>query len=116
MKQEFCCYHVTPKKRLPSILIDGLRPYSEPSWFSSPAPYVMLSLYPYWSLYEDSVLLEIKDPAIKQEYFDDPEGLRWNRTISPDNINAIVEFKTIRHGTQEQWDEFQRLQKECGKV
>jgi len=92
--REFACYHVTTRDRLSSILSNGLVPNSEPSWFTSKTPYVMLSLYPYWWLYkEDTILLEIKDPAIKRRYFDDPEGLRWDRVIEPKCINAVVDFK-----------------------
>lgn len=110
-KQEFCCYHVTTKDRLPDILENGLKPNSVPSWFTSETPYVMLSLYPYWSLYrnrkawgleevsEDKVvLIEIKCPEIKREYFDDAEGLRWGDIIAPKYFNAVVEFKVIAHG------------------
>jgi len=104
--REFACYHVTTRDRLSSILRDGLVPNSEPSWFTSKTPYVMLSLYPYWWLYQnrkvwglpevkqgDIILVEIKDPAIKRKYFDDPEGLRWDRVIEPKYINAVVDFK-----------------------
>ena len=94
-QQEFCCYHVTTKDRLKSILDNGLIPNSMPNWFTQRAPYVMLSLYPFWSLYEDSVLIEIKDPAIKREYFDDPEGLRWPYTIEPKYFGAVVEYELI---------------------
>ena len=113
-EQEFCCYHVTTKERLDNILKNGLMPNSKPSWFTSETPYVMLSLFPYWSLHRnreawglpiigecDSILLEIKCPYIKREYFDDPEGLRWNKVIPPNYINAIIEFKVIKHGCQE---------------
>ena len=90
---EFVCYHVTTKDRLASILVEGLRPNSEPNWFQSETPYVMLSLYPYWRLYEDAVLLEIKDPEIKREFFDDPEGLRWGKVIEPKFIHTVIDFK-----------------------
>lgn len=98
MKQEFCCYHVTTADRLASILKGGLIPNSKPNWFSEETPYVMLSLYPYWSLYDNPVLIEIKDPRIKREYFDDPEGLRWPYTISPKYFNAVIKYNAIKHG------------------
>ena len=107
-RQEFACYHVTTRQRLPDILKEGLRPNAKPSWFFAETPYVMLSLYPYWWLYQnreawglpavsedDVVLIEIKDPAIRREYFDDPEGLRWPEVINPEHFNAVVEFKVI---------------------
>ena len=90
---EFACYHITTKDRLASILESGLIPNSKPNWFTSETPYIMLSLYPYWWLYKDAVLIEIKDPAIKQEYFDDPEGLRWGEIIKPEYFNAVIEYK-----------------------
>lgn len=90
---EFACYHITTKDRLESILTNGLVPNSKPNWFTAETPYVMLSLYPYWWLYEDAVLIEIKDPAIKREYFTDPEGLRWGRIIKPECFNAVIECK-----------------------
>ena len=92
--QEFCCYHVTTRDRLESILKNGLIPNSEPNFFTEKTHYVMLSLYPYWWLYDNPVLIEIKDPRIKREYFDDPEGLRWPYTINPKYFNVVIEFKT----------------------
>ena len=92
MKKEFACYHVTTRDRLGSILGNGLVPNSEPNWFTRETPYVMLSLHPYWWLYGDSVLIEIKDPSIKREYFDDPEGLRWDKIIQPEHFNAVIDF------------------------
>ncbi len=104
--EEFVCYHLTTKDRLKSILENGLIPNSKPNWFTSETPYIMLSLYPYWWLYKnrvvwglpdinenDVILIEIKDPAIKREYFDDPEGLRWGETIEPEYFNAVIEYK-----------------------
>ena len=93
MSKEFACYHITTRDRLPSILENGLVPNSKPNWFTSETPYMMLSLYPYWWLYEDAVLIEIKDPNIKRKYFDDPEGLRWNKIIEPKYFNAVIEYK-----------------------
>lgn len=93
LEPEFACYHITIKDRLGSILENGLIPNSKPNWFTSKTPYIMLSLYPYWWLYKDAVLIEIKDPAIKREYFDDPEGLRWGEVIKPENFNAVIECK-----------------------
>ena len=95
-EKEFCCYHVTTKDRLESILENGLIPNSKPNWFESETPYIMLSLYPYWSLYDNPVLIEIKDPVIRWEYFDDPEGLRWPYPIKPEYFRAVIEFKVIK--------------------
>ena len=92
-KYEFACYHITTKDRLASILRDGLIPDSKPNFFTSKTPYIMLSLYPYWWLNDDAVLIEIKDPTIKRSYFDDPEGLRWDRVIKPEYFNAVIECK-----------------------
>lgn len=100
-EQEFCCYHITTKDRLKSILKNGLIPNSKPSWFTRRTPYVMVSLYPYWGLYDNPVLIEISDPAIKREYFDDPEGLRWPYSIEPKYFRAVVEFKLIKENAQE---------------
>ena len=92
--KEFVCYHVTELKRLPDILRYGLKPNSDPYWFSEKTHYIMLSKYPYWWLVgEDALLLEIKDPKITLQYFDDPEGLRWPYNIKPKYINMAVEFK-----------------------
>jgi len=106
MDKEFVCYHITTKDRLPSILKDGLKPNSKPNWFKLKTPYIMLSKYPYWWLYQNReawglkpvdgnniILLEIKNPEIKPEYFVDPEGLRWGKNISLKYINAVIEFK-----------------------
>ena len=93
LEPEFACYHITTRDRLPSILENGLVPNSKPNWFTSKTPYIMLSLHPYWWLYNDAVLIEVKDPAIKREYFDDPEGLRWGEVIKPENFNAVIECR-----------------------
>ena len=93
MSSEFVCYHVTTRDRLKNIMREGLMPNSRPNWFSRKTPYIMLSLYPYWWLYDKPALIEIKDPAIKREYFDDPEGLRWDKVILPIYFHAIVVFK-----------------------
>ena len=106
LEPEFACYHITTKDRLESILENGLIPNSKPNWFTSETPYIMLSLYPYWWLYQNRqawglpevderevVLIEIKSPDIKREYFDDPEGLRWGEIIKPECFNAIIEYQ-----------------------
>lgn len=96
LDDEFVCFHITTKDRLASIIKEGLKPNAEPNWFESPTPYVMLSKYPYWALYDgDMILLEIKHPDILPEYFNDPEGLRWGEVIPPEYINRIVDFKVI---------------------
>lgn len=96
LDDEFVCFHITTKDRLDSIVKEGLKPNAEPNWFQSPTPYVMLSKYPYWELYnKDMILLEIKHPSILSEYFNDPEGLRWGEVIPPEYINRIVDFKVI---------------------
>jgi hypothetical protein len=78
------CYHATTPDRIPSIMKNGLLPNSPPTWFSEPAPYVMLSQEPWMNLnQEGTVVLKVSDPAIKAEYFDDPEGLRWPYKIEP---------------------------------
>jgi len=111
---EFCCYHVTTKDRLASILRYGLVPNAKPSWFSSRTPYIMLSLYPCWTLYRYReewgrprvdlaavVLIEVKSRDIKRSYFDDPEGLRWPYRIPVKCFNAIIEFDVLAHGRSE---------------
>lgn len=91
---EFVCFHITTADRVATIIKEGLKPNAKPNWFSSPTPYVMLSKYPYWELYDkDMVLLEVKSPDILPEFFNDPEGLRWGETIPPKYINKIVDFK-----------------------
>ncbi len=104
-RKEFYCYHITTKDRLPDIMKLGLLPNSVPGWFRDKTPYIMLSLYPYWWLYQnrlawglpevneaDVVLIEIKSPYIKRKYFDDPEGLRWDKPILPKYFNVVVNF------------------------
>ena len=95
---EFVVYHITTRDRLATILKEGLKPNSVPNWFESKTPYIMLSKYPYWQLYEgeDMILLEIKHPDILTEFFNDPEGLRWGETILPQYIKAVIDFKVIK--------------------
>lgn len=84
------CYHTTTRERLPSILVHGLQPGSPPTWFRSPAPYVMLSDRPWWDLNgRESVVLEVDEPAIRPEYFSDPEGLRWPHPVPPERLKVI---------------------------
>lgn len=83
------CYHATTPDRLPSILCKGLLPNSPPAWFDEPAPYVMLSKEPWRELHgedRETVVLEVTDPCIQEEYFDDPEGLRWPYRIAPEHL------------------------------
>lgn len=76
------CFHATTLDRVESIQEKGLLINSDPSYFTSPTPYVMLSEKPWWSLHgDDTAVFAIIDPAIKREYFDDPEGLRWPKSI-----------------------------------
>jgi len=93
------CYHVTTQDRLWSILCNGLLPNSKPNCFTSPTPYIMLSLRPWFNLVDidNSVFLEISDPAIKQEYFDDPEGLRWDKPIKPRYIRIMTVLDILMH-------------------
>jgi hypothetical protein len=52
----------------------------------------MLSKEPWRNLNgQDSVVLEITDPAIKAEYFEeDPEGVRWPCMIEPRHIKVYA--------------------------
>lgn len=101
--REFVCYHVTTEDRLESILKNGLKPDSVRNRSAKPAPYIMLSLYPYWGLFKrfkknaQPILIEIQDPAIKRRMFDgDPEGLAWEKTINPEHFKTIVRFEVIK--------------------
>ena len=85
------CYHATTPERLCSILANGLLPNSSPTWFMSPTPYIMLSLKPWLDLnVSTTVILEVEDPEIRPEYFDDPEGLRWPNPIKPEHLTIFA--------------------------
>lgn len=92
------CYHSTAPDRVERILRDGLRPNSPPTWFSRPAPYVMLSRKPWLDLNgETTVVLEVSDPSILTRYFEkpfDPEGLRWPYEIKPEYIKVVAGWKS----------------------
>jgi len=79
------CYHTTTLERLPSIIKHGLVPNSPPTWFKVSVPYVMLSKEPWLRLHSErmNIVLEVSDGTIKKDFFEDTEGLRWNRTIKP---------------------------------
>jgi len=82
-------YHTTHRSRLQAILTEGLRPYSPPLFFASPAPYIMLSVEPWIDLHgADSVVLRVRSSALPVGG-DDPEGLRWPREISPECLEVI---------------------------
>lgn len=86
------CYHATTSDRLASILEKGLLPNSEPTWFDEPAPYIMLAKEAWTDLNGpdiETVMLEVTDPRIKEEYFDDPEGLRWPYRIAPEYLGVV---------------------------
>jgi hypothetical protein len=84
------CYHVTTPDRLESIQREGLLPNSPPTWFRVPAPYVLLSLEPWADLNgKETVVLEVTDPRIRAEYFDDPEGLRWPYCIASEYVRVV---------------------------
>ncbi len=93
------CYHVTTKDRLWAILCNGLRPNSKPNWFKSRTPYIMLSRRSFFGLYDldKEVYLEISDPNIKPEYFDNPEGLRWPFLIKPRYIKIMTFAHILVH-------------------
>ena len=83
-------FHTTTRDRAVLILKEGLRPGSLPTWFSNPAPYVMLAEAPWHDLNgEEGVVLEVNEPKIKPEYFEDPDGLRWPYSISPEKIRIL---------------------------
>ena len=95
---KFTCYHTTKKDRVENILREGLKPLSNPSYFSSPAPYIMLSDKPWHDLHgAESVVLAINDPQISPEYFDNPEGLRWPYPILPKHIELYQPPVTEKH-------------------
>lgn len=95
------CYHTTTLDKLESILAGGLRPNSPPTWFSAPAPYVMLSDEPWWDLNgSESVVIEVQDPRIKPDYFDDPEGLRWPYHIKPMHLRVLKKKKKKKDTTE----------------
>jgi len=95
------CYHSTTKDRVESIMQDGLLPNSEPTWFISKTPYVMLSLKPWVDLNGiDTVVLEVEHPEIKVEMFNDPEGLRWDKPIPPEYI-AIYTVDAVEANLEE---------------
>lgn len=86
------CYHATTPDRLASILEKGLLPNSQPTWFDEPTPYVMLSKEAWIDLNGpdiETVILEVTDPRIKEEYFDDPEGLRWPYRIAAEHLGVV---------------------------
>ena len=84
------CYHVTTHDRLASILAQGLLPNSPPTWFTSPAPYVLVYKIAWAGLNGDaSVGLAVDDPSIKESYFDDPAGLRWPYRIEPQYLSVV---------------------------
>lgn len=100
---EFSCFHITTEDRLDNILKCGLNPNSPRNRSAKKAPHIMLSLYPYWSLYDNFkknaclILIEIRDPDIKREMFDgDPEGLAWEKVIQPQYFRAVIQFQVIK--------------------
>jgi len=98
--ETFVCYHTTAQDRDSSILTKGLRPNSRPMWFSNPTPYVMLSVKPRWDLNgKESVVLGVRDPRIRVEYFDDPEGLRWPHHIDSAFLKRTLGIQRVEsHG------------------
>ena len=98
----FVCYHITTEDRLDRILEEGLQPNASRNRSAKPAPFIMLSLYPYWGLFKgfkknaQPILIEIQDPAIKRRMFDgDPEGLAYEHTIKPKCFKTIVKFYVL---------------------
>ena len=87
----FQCYHATTAERLSSIMSEGLRPNSQPTWFDDAVPYVLLSLEPWLGLNgEGTRLLTVRDPRIKAEYFVDAEGLRWPYAIARECLELLT--------------------------
>lgn len=95
-KLKRACYHTTTRDRVNQIIIEGLKPNSKPTWFSSRTPYIMLKENPLWDLNkEDSVVLEITDPSIEYKYFkqahkdNDHESLRWPYEIDAQYLKIV---------------------------
>lgn len=83
------CFHTTTRDRVESIMQNGLLPNSKPTWFHSPAPYVMLSPKPWIDLNgNESVVIKVTDPTIKSEYFNG-EGCRWPHRIKSEHLLAV---------------------------
>ncbi len=91
------CYHTTTLERLPSIVENGLVPNSASTWFKVSVPYIMLCEEPWERLHSErlNVVLEVSDPTIKERFFIDTEGLRWNRVIKPEylKIHSSNQFR-----------------------
>ena len=85
------CFHTSTEDRMESIEKNGLVPSSDPNWFGKPVDYVMLSPTPWMNLHKNkaNVIYLVQDPAIKREYFEDPEGLRWPHVIKPEYLTLI---------------------------
>ena len=92
------CYHTTTFERLLSIVKNGLVPNSPPTWFKNPVLYIMLCKEPWERLHSDrlNVVLEVSDPTIKERFFIDTEGLRWNLVIKPEylKIHSSNQFRS----------------------
>jgi len=103
INQEFSCFHITTEDRLESILESGLKPNSPRNRGTRRNHYILLSLYPNWTLYKNfkknqkQVLIEIRHPEITRDMFlDDPEGLAWDKVIVPKFFRAIVRIEVIK--------------------
>lgn len=75
-------YHVTTKDRLESILKEGLRINSKPTWYSRPYPFICLGTVPFIDFLTDeygvspnAVLLEVD---MKGFIEDEEERRAWN--------------------------------------
>jgi hypothetical protein len=102
------CYHITTEDRLPSILLKGLVPNSPANRSAKKAPFIMLSRYPAWGLFNNwkknkpNILIEINLPDTKhnldifKEFEDDPEGVEWNKRILPEYFTRIVKYEVIK--------------------
>ena len=48
-----------------------------------------------------NVVLRVSDPAIKKDYFEDTEGLRWNKTIEPKHLKMFGSDYFARSETED---------------
>ena len=80
-------YHTTTKDRLLDIMAHGLLPGSLPTWFTNPAPYVMVSKNPWRDLNGvNSVVLTIDLPVHDDDF--ESDGIRWPYIIPPELIET----------------------------
>ncbi len=109
-------FHTTPAGRVRSILAEGLRPGSPPTWQSAPEPWIYLSTTPWNDDTEGQVVLAVDlsgfgTDEVGWPFVDGPGSESWEqrwqlrvmRPIDPERIRVVESTGQKHVGERVPW-------------